>query len=217
MISLTHVVKFYKIEKFRKVILDNVSLTFDAGHSYAILGINGAGKSTTIRLLSGQELPNRGRIVRTVRVSWPLGFAGGLHPNMTGAENMTFVARAYGEDPRQVLDFVTDFAEIGPYFNAPVRTYSSGMLARLAFGVSMAIDFECYLIDEVMGVGDARFAARCRFEFARRKKFADLIMASHDMAAIKEYCDRGIVLADGHLHYFDNIDHAIEAYKKLNL
>src|SRR5262245_44315352 len=132
MISFKHVAKFYRIEKYRKVVLQDVSINFEPGHSYAILGPNGAGKSTTIRLISGAELPNRGRILRTVRVSWPLGFSGGLHPLMTGRENLTFVARVYGEDERNVLDFVADFAEIGPYLDAPVHTYSTGMMARLA-------------------------------------------------------------------------------------
>jgi capsular polysaccharide transport system ATP-binding protein len=217
MIRFNRVAKFYKIERFRKVILDEASINFESGHSYAILGPNGAGKSTTIRLISGAELPNRGQIVRTVRVSWPIGFSGGLHPHMTGKENLKFIARIYGEDERRLLDFVADFAEVGPYLNAPVRTYSSGMLARLAFGLSMAIDFECYLIDEVLGVGDARFQARCQTEFANRRKFADIIMASHDTGAIKAYCDRAVVLVDGKLNYFENVDQAIEAYKKLTM
>ena len=217
MIRLQRVDKFYKINGFRKTILDDASIIFEPGHSYAILGVNGAGKSTTIRLLSGAELPNRGRIMRTVRVSWPLGFTGGLHPNMTGRENISFIARIHGEDDRHALEFVADFAEIGPYLDAPVRTYSTGMLARLAFGLSMAIDFECYLIDEVLGAGDARFRARCATEFANRRRFADVIMASHDIPTVKAYCDRGVVLSDGRFQYFESIDEAIEVYKKTNM
>ncbi len=217
MIRLQRVGKFYRIDGYKKTILDDVSINFEPGHSYGILGVNGAGKSTTIRLISGAELPNRGRILRTVRVSWPLGFAGGLHPNMTGKENIYFVARVYGEDEYRALEFVADFAEIGPYLDAPIRTYSSGMLARLAFGLSMAVDFECYLIDEALAVGDFRFQGRFEMEFASRRKYADIIMASHDLPAIKTYCDRGIVLADGKLTYFDTIDDAIEAYKKTNM
>jgi len=216
MIVLSNIVKFYKIRGFRRVVLNEASLNFEAGHSYALLGVNGAGKSTTIRLLAGTELPNRGRIRRTVRVSWPLGFAGGMHPNMTGVENIAFVARAYGEDEQFVLDSVADFAEIGAYLNAPVRTYSSGMMARLAFGLSMAVSFECYLIDEILGVGDARFQAKCAAEFAKRRVFADVIMASHDMGAIKAYCDRGVLLANGKLRCFDDVDEAIEIYREVN-
>jgi capsular polysaccharide transport system ATP-binding protein len=161
-------------------------------------------------------LPNRGRVRRSARVSWPLGFSGGLHPNMTGVENITFVARVYGEDEQLMLDTVADFAEIGAYLNAPVQTYSSGMLARLAFGLSMSTNFECYLIDEVMGVGDARFQDKCRAEFAKRKAFADVIMASHDLGAIKAYCDRGVLLAEGKLRYFEDVNEAIEEYKAAN-
>jgi capsular polysaccharide transport system ATP-binding protein len=217
MIRFDNLYKFYRIERLKKVVLDRVSFSFNAGHSYGILGINGAGKSTLMRILAGTELPNSGRVQRSVRVSWPMGFAGGLHPNMSGRDNVKFVARAYGENVREVVDFVEDFAEIGPYIDAPVKTYSSGMVQRVAFGLSMAIRFECYLIDEVMAVGDARFQARCRYEFEKRKKFADIIMVSHSMGAIKDYCQHGIVLANGQLHSFENVDDAIELYRKLNM
>lgn len=217
MIQLDNVYKFYQIDRFRKVVLNFVSLNFEPGRSYGILGINGAGKSTLMRILAGTELPNSGGVRRTVRVSWPLGFAGGLHPGMTGRENVQFVARAYGHDVRKVTEFVEDFAEIGPYLDAPVKTYSSGMTQRVAFGLSMAIDFECYLIDEVMAVGDARFQSRCRAEFQKRKQYADIIMVSHSIPNILEYCERGLVLANGQLHYFPNVDDAVEMYKRLNM
>lgn len=217
MIKFENVLKFYRIHRHRKVILNYVSINLEPGSSYGILGVNGAGKSTFIRLIAGAELPNSGRVQRTTRVSWPLGFGGGLHPNLTGRENVRFLARLYGEDPRQVVDFVEDFSEIGPYMDAPVKTYSSGMVARVAFGLSMAISFECYLIDEVMAVGDARFAQRCRAEFNKRKAHSDIIMVTHDTSAIREYCDHGIVLADGNLHYFHDVDDAIELYKRINM
>ncbi len=217
MIRCDNLYKYYRIERLKKVVLNNVSFNFQAGRSYGILGINGAGKSTLMRILAGTELPNSGRIQRSVRVSWPMGFAGGLHREMTGRDNVKFVARAYGENVGEVVDFVEDFAEIGPYMDAPVKTYSSGMVQRVAFGLSMAISFECYLIDEVMAVGDARFQARCKAEFTKRKKFSDLIMVSHSMGAIKSYCQHGIVLAHGQLHSFENVDEAIETYRKLNM
>lgn len=216
MIHLDRVAKFYRIDGHRRTVLDDVTMSFEAGHSYGLLGVNGAGKSTTIRLISGAELPNRGRILRTTRVSWPLGFANGLHHSMTGRENVHFVARVYGEDERAALEFVADFAEIGPYLDAPVRTYSTGMLARLAFGLSMAIEFECYLIDETISVGDERFRRRCAAAFTSRRRYADIIMASHDLPLIKEHCDRGVLLKDGKLICFDRVDDAIEAYKKAN-
>lgn len=216
MISLNKVSKHYRVAGHRRVILRDVTTRFDAGTSYGILGINGAGKSTLIRLLAGTELANAGRIKRDVRVSWPLGFAGGFHPMMTGRENLKFVARAYGERVGDVLEFVEDFAELGDFLEAPVRTYSSGMQARLAFGLSMAITFECYLIDEVTAVGDARFAKKCHQVFAERRKTSDIIMVSHSMETIKEYCTKGAVVADGNLILFDQVDDAIELYRRMN-
>lgn len=217
MIQLNNVLKFYKIHRHRKVVLNHVSMNFEPGVSYGVLGLNGAGKSTLVRLIAGSELPNSGRILRSVRLSWPLGFSGGIHPNLTGRENAQFLARLYGENLRNVIDFVEDFAEIGPYMDAPVRTYSSGMVARVAFGLSMAINFECYLIDEVMAVGDARFQTRCHYEFGKRRANSDIIMVSHDTTKIREYCERGLVLADGQLHYFHEVDDAIEFYKRINM
>jgi len=217
MIEVENLYKFYRINRFKKIVLRNVNFTFRSGCSYGILGINGAGKSTLMRLLAGTELPNGGRIRRTVGVSWPLGFAGGLHAGMTGRENVAFVARAYGENTHKVIEFVEDFAEVGPYMDAPVKTYSSGMIQRVAFGLSMAINFDCYLIDETMAVGDARFQSRCKVEFDKRKKFSDIIMVSHNMQAIIDYCDAALVLANGELHYFSEVNSAIETYRKLNM
>jgi capsular polysaccharide transport system ATP-binding protein len=217
MIRLDKVFKFYRIDRHRKIVLDHVSISFESGHSYGILGVNGAGKSTLVRLIGGSEYPNSGRVQRTVRVSWPLGLASCLHPALTGRENIQFVARAYGEDIRKTIDLVEDFAEVGPYLDAPVKSYSSGMLQRVAFGLSMAIKFDCYLIDEVFAVGDARFQARCRSIFRSRAEFADLILVSHDMASIQEYCDRGVVLSDGRLFSFRNVADAIGMYKRLNM
>jgi capsular polysaccharide transport system ATP-binding protein len=216
MIHLDHVFKYYKVEGQSKVVLNHVSATFERGISYALLGVNGAGKSTTMRLIAGVELPNSGRIRKTVRVSWPLGFASGFHPLMSGRENVKFVARAYGEEVGKVLDFVEDFSELGDYIDAPVKTYSSGMMARLAFGLSMAVEFDCYLVDEITAVGDARFQARCRVAFDQRRKNADLIVISHSMQTVKDYCQRGGVLVDGQLVMFDSVDKAIEMYNRLN-
>jgi capsular polysaccharide transport system ATP-binding protein len=197
-------------------VLDHVSAKFDPGYNYAILGINGAGKSTLMKVIAGTELPNSGRVKRSVRVSWPLGFAGGLHPFLTGRENVAFVARAYGQNVRRVIDYVEEFAEVGSYIDAPVKTYSSGMIQRVAFGLSMAIDFDCYLVDEVMSVGDARFQKRCHEEFQKRRNHSDIIMISHSMPTLLEYCSRALVLAHGKLHVFNTVDHAIELYTKLN-
>jgi capsular polysaccharide transport system ATP-binding protein len=216
MIQLNDVLKFYKTPQHVKVILDHVSAVFESGWSYGLLGVNGAGKSTALRLIAGTELPNAGRIRRSSRVSWPLGFTGGFHMQMSGRDNVKFVARIYGEDVRRVVDFVEDFAELGDYLDVPVSTYSSGMMARLAFGLSMAIEFECYLVDEITAVGDVRFQRRCEEAFAHRRKHADLIVVSHSMATIKSYCSRGAVLVDGHLMMFDTVENAIEVYNRLN-
>jgi capsular polysaccharide transport system ATP-binding protein len=216
MIQLNDVFKFYRTDSHLKIVLDHVSGVFETGWSYGLLGVNGAGKSTTMRLLAGTELPNAGKIRRSVRVSWPLGFSGGFHPAMTGRENVRFVARAYGHDVHRVSDFVEDFAELGDYLEAPVKTYSSGMLSRLAFGLSMAIEFDCYLIDEITAVGDARFAARCQDAFARRRANADLIVVSHSVETVRAYCQRGAVLVDGRLIMFHNVDDAIEMYNRMN-
>jgi len=216
MIKLDRVFKFYRSAGVLKIVLDHVSTRFDSGFSYGLLGVNGAGKSTTMRLIAGTELPNSGRVARDLRVSWPLGFAGGFHAQMTGRENVKFVARIYGADVRKTLDFVEDFAEIGDYIDAPVKTYSSGMMARLSFGLSMAIEFECYLVDEITAVGDARFQARCLEVFTERRKRADVIMVSHSMQTIRDYCDRGGVIVDGQIIMFANVDLAIETYNRLN-
>jgi capsular polysaccharide transport system ATP-binding protein len=216
MIQLTNVFKFYKSQQHVKIVLDHVSTVFESGCSYALLGINGAGKSTTLRLIAGTELPNGGKIRRTSRVSWPLGLGSAFHPLMSGRDNLHFIARIYGADINNVTRFVDDFAELGDYLDAPVRTYSSGMYARLAFGVSMAIEFDCYLIDEGTAVGDARFQERCDEVFSQRRKYADVILASHSMHLAKSYCTKGSVLVDGRLLTYDTVDQAIEMYNRLN-
>lgn len=216
MITLENVTKYYKTAGTRRFILRKQNLHFVAGTSYGLLGVNGAGKSTTMRLIAGAELPNRGRIHRNVRVSWPLGFATGFNHLLSGKENLKFVARAYGEDFRRVLRFVTEFAEIGSYINEPLRTYSSGMMSRFAFGLSMAIEFDCYLVDEITAVGDANFQKRCRDAFQERRSRADIIMISHDMITIKDYCDVALVLIDGHIVQFDSVEEGIATYMRLN-
>jgi len=215
-ITMDRVDKFYKVEGQRRYILRQQTIHFQSGYSYGLLGVNGAGKSTTIRLLAGLELPDVGTIRRNVRVSWPLGFASGFNLMMSGRENLKFVSRAYGEDPKRVMEFVADFSELGAYLYQPVKTYSSGMVARLAFGLSMAIEFDCYLIDEIVSVGDARFQKRCEEVFQKRRERASLIMVTHDMQMVNRFCDRALVLVDGELRPFANVDDAISAYMRLN-
>jgi len=214
MIRLSRVSKSYRTENHRKVVLDNVTYSFDTRYTYGIFGSNGAGKSTLLRLIGGTELPNSGQIFRDLRISWPLGFGGGFHPLMTGRENLKFVSRVYGANLWRVIDFVEYFSELGNYLDMPVSTYSSGMQARLAFGLSMAIDFDCYLVDEITAVGDARFGLRCRQAFEEKRGRSSMIMVSHDIGTIKAYCDRGLVLYRGKLVAFGHIDDAIEFYRK---
>lgn len=214
MIELQNVSKTYPTAKGLKHILKPVDLRFPKGRNIGLLGINGAGKSTLLRMIAGSEAPTTGRIIRNVRMSWPLGFSGGFNGSLTGAENMRFVCRIYGQKIKRVEEFVREFSELGDYLDMPIRTYSSGMKARLAFGLSMAIDFDCYLVDEITGVGDRSFQEKCRDAFKERSKTSSLIMVSHNMPTLKEHCDMGLVLNNGELSFYEDIDQAIEKYLK---
>ncbi len=207
-ISLQQVSKAYRTSHGNHVVIDGLTAEFENGHNVGIIGRNGAGKSTLMRLISGAETPDSGRIVRRGRVSWPVGFSGGFSGSLTGSENARFVARIYGMPTEQVLAFAIQFSELGEYFNMPVKTYSSGMRARLAFALSMAIDFDVYLVDEITAVGDSQFQKKCRAAFEQRRGRSTLIIVSHDMTTIRNYCDTCAVLKDGKLLFCDSIDEA---------
>ncbi len=213
MIELRNVTKSYRTKLGKNVILDDVSLVFPPLTSVGILGRNGAGKSTLLRVLAGVEMPDSGEIRRNARLSWPIGFAGGFNASLSGEENARFIARIYGEDVDRVVGFAQDFAELGEYFGMPIRTYSSGMKARLAFGLSMAIEFDYYLVDEVTAVGDARFQKKCREAFQARRERAAVIMVSHNMKTIRQYCSTCAVLDSGTLRLFKSIKEATGAYQ----
>ena len=213
MIELSNVYKTYGTVAGPNVVLNGVSALFPEGETIGILGRNGAGKSTLLRLISGVEKPDAGSVTRSGRVSWPLGFAGGFSPALTGEENCRFVARIYGESVDRVVVDARDFAELGSYFYMPVRTYSSGMRARLAFGLSMAVDFDVYLVDEVTAVGDQRFQEKCRKAFADRGERSSLIIVSHNMSTIRSYCKRCAVLRGGKLRIFDSVKEAALVYE----
>jgi len=214
-VRLEHVDKKYRLPHGVKVVLDDITFDFPKGENIAILGLNGAGKSTMIRLIAGAEEPTSGRIIRNSRVSWPLGFSGGFAGSMTGKENVRFVARIYGRDVKEVEEFVREFADIGPHYQMPVRTYSSGMRARLAFGVSMAIDFDCYLVDEILAVGDAVFRKKCELMFAEKLAKSDIIMVAHSPSLLKKYCTSAAILIDGNLMFYKDINEGIAEYEKI--
>ena len=203
MITLREVTKRYATRHGPTTVLDALDLTVRPGEKIGIVGRNGAGKSTLIRLLSGAEAPTSGRIERRMRVSWPLAFGGAFQTSLTGADNLRFICRIYGPDARDKLDYVDDFSELGRYLHEPVRTYSSGMRARFAFAVSMAIDFDCFLIDEVISVGDERFHEKCHEELFVKRRDRALILVSHDAAYVRQHCDHIHLLADGKLHPVD--------------
>jgi capsular polysaccharide transport system ATP-binding protein len=213
-IELAHVTKAYATPHGLRTVLDDISCTFGERESVGVLGKNGAGKSTLLRMLGGAEMPDYGKILRKGRVSWPIGFAGGFVGSLTGAENCRFVARIYDADVHEVIEKTREFAEIGDYFDMPIRTYSSGMRARLAFGLSMAIDFDVYLVDEVTAVGDKRFQAKCREAFREREARSSVIIVSHQMKTIREYCSRCAVLWNGKLTFYDDLDEAQSMYEK---
>jgi capsular polysaccharide transport system ATP-binding protein len=195
------------------MVLDDVSLSLPPGDSIGIIGRNGAGKSTLLRLIGGAEDPTEGTILRGSRVSWPIGFAGGFNGSLTGEENCRFVARIYAQELDRVIEETRAFAEIGEYFYEPVRMYSSGMRARLAFGLSMAIDFDLYLVDEVTAVGDRKFRGKCYEALVRCTARASLVLVSHDLAPIRAHCRRCAVLDRGKLRVFESVDEADHAYE----
>lgn len=190
-----------------KVVLNNVSYDFVPGTSVGILGRNGAGKSTLLRILGGSEPPDTGRVVRKGKISWPLGFRCGFNSVLSGRENLKFTCRLYDEDYKRVTAFVEDFAELGEYIDMPVGSYSSGMMAKLAFGLSMSFKFDFFLIDEITAVGDAVFRKKSNAYFEKRKEDATLIVVSHDMQTIRRLCQKYLVLYKGQLIEFtDNLE-----------
>ncbi len=215
MIGLRHVTKTYKVGHRSRIILDNVSCTFRQGINVGILGRNGAGKSTLMGIIGGKIKPDSGRIVRTSMISWPLGFSGCFNGSLSGRENLRFVSRIYNKDWKDIAEFVEEFSELGAYINEPVMTYSSGMKAKLAFGLSMAIGFDYYLIDEVTAVGDASFQNKCKKIFQQRKNSSTLIIVSHNISTIKSHCDIAGVLNGGSIIFYDSISDAVKKYESI--
>jgi len=214
MIRFEQATKFARTKGIKKPIIDRASLVLKRGKSVGLLGRNGAGKSTLLRLIAGTIRLDAGRILRMGKISWPLGFQGSFQGSMTGEQNVRFVARIYGVDTRALIDYVEEFADLGPFFKAPVGTYSSGMKARLAFGLSMGVNFDYYLVDEITAVGDTNFKKKCQVVFESRLQDSDVIMVSHSTTTIRAYCDCGVVMEDGKLTYYENIEDAISAHDR---
>lgn len=213
MIEFRRVSKWYPANGRRHYILRDVQCTFPSGRSVGILGRNGAGKSTLVRLIGGTEAPNQGRIVRRVRVSWPLGLGGSFQGRLTGRDNVRFVCRIYEEDYGRVIRFVEEFSALGMFMDMPVATYSTGMRARLGFGLSVALEFDVYLIDEITAVGDADFRRRCEAALAQKRARASVIMVSHNPDAIRKQCECAALLSGGQLHWYQDVDEAIAVYQ----
>ncbi|WP_341319321.1 ABC transporter ATP-binding protein [Paraburkholderia sp. IMGN_8] len=214
MIELKELCKDYHTRQGSRRVLDGINLRVNAGEKIGILGRNGAGKSTMIRMISGAELPTSGKIRRNMSVSWPLAFGGAFQGSLTGMDNLRFICRVYGADAKAAEPFVQEFSELGYYLREPVKSYSAGMRARLAFAISMAVEFDCFLIDEIVAVGDSRFHAKCHHELFERRQDRSLIIVSHDAGYIREHCDRAAVLVQGKLHSFDQIEEAYSFYQE---
>ena len=210
MIQLENLTKFYHTKQGRKTIVDNLTATFPSGASVALLGRNGAGKSTLLQLIAGTIRPTSGRILSTGSISYPVGFSGSFHQDLTGVQNARFVGRLYGVDTDMLVEFVEDFAELGAHFRMPLRTYSSGMRSRLSFGVSMGIPFDTYLVDEVTSVGDGAFRRKSVQVFDERMERSGSIVVTHSPPMVRRMCQMAAVLEEGKLVFYDDIDAALE-------
>ncbi|WP_313667441.1 ABC transporter ATP-binding protein [Atlantibacter sp.] len=215
MIRIENLTKSYRTPQGRHYVFKDLNLELPSGKSVALIGRNGAGKSTLLRMIGGIDRPDSGRIITDKTISWPVGLSGGFQGSLTGRENVKFVARLYAkkEELQDKIEFVEDFAELGKYFDMPIKTYSSGMKSRLGFGLSMAFKFDYYLVDEVTAVGDARFKQKCADLFNSRHKEASFLMVSHSLNSLKEYCDVALLIdrqSQTQLH--DNLEEAISIY-----
>lgn len=214
MINIEHVSKRYATRHGTVTVLDDVNLTIHPGEKIGILGRNGAGKSTIIRLISGAERPSAGRIKRDMSVSWPLAFGGAFQGTLTGLDNLRFICRVYGKSTEDKIAYVQEFSELGRYLREPVKTYSAGMRARLAFAISMVVEFDCFLIDEIVAVGDSRFHEKCNIELFEKRKDRAMIFVSHDINYVRTHCDRAAVLLGGKLHAFPEVEQAFNFYNE---
>ena len=212
MITLSNVSKVYHTRQGARTVLNNINLQVTRGERLGILGRNGAGKSTLIRLVSGIELPTHGQIHRGISISWPLAFGGAFQGSLSGVDNIRFICRVYGVPTEPAIAYVEAFSELGVYLREPVKKYSSGMRARLAFGISMAVEFDCFLIDEIVAVGDDRFQEKSRIELFEKRADRAMIIVSHNADFVRAHCQHAAVLVNGTLHHFDQVDEAFHFY-----
>ena len=219
MIELRDLTKSYVTPKGRHYVFKNLNTILPENKSVGLLGKNGAGKSTLLRIIGGIDFPDSGEVITNKTISWPVALAGGFQGSLTGRQNVRFVARLYApeESVPEVEAFVEQFAQLGKYFDMPIKSYSSGMRSRLGFGLSMAFDFDYYLLDEVGAVGDAVFRKRSQQLLDELKANSNIIMVSHDLNDLTRNCDVGFVVQDGQAKYFDDINEAIEVYKEYAL
>ncbi|MCP4748911.1 MAG: ABC transporter ATP-binding protein [Desulfobacteraceae bacterium] len=216
MIRLEKVTKYFQTKTGRKYIMKDVCLDIPSGVNIGILGLNGAGKSTLLKMVGGIDFPNSGKIESDMNLSWPLSLTGGFQGSLTGKENAKLICRLYSKtdkDVKRALDFIFEFSELGDYFAMPVKTYSSGMRARLGFAMSLAFDFDCYLIDEILSVGDKKFKKKCMSAFNDLTVKRCIMLVSHNTKVLKKMCNAGIVLENGELNYFEDMDNAVKYYQ----
>lgn len=214
-IEAVDIVKEFDTEVGRHRVLKGVSFTVKEGDRLAIMGRNGAGKSTLIQILSGMQRPTSGRIHRGLTMSWPLALGSSFHGELTGYDNLRFIARVYNAPLRETYEFVDDFSELGKQLHIPIRFYSDGMRMRLAFALSLAIDFECFLIDEVLAVGDRKFQEKCQAAIFTERSDRAMILAIHDAGIVRQRCTSVLVLRHGHGRMFDDVDFACTLYETM--
>lgn len=217
MFELRNITKSYLTPKGRRYIFRDLSLAIPAGKNIGLIGRNGAGKSTLMNLLGGADIPDSGIVATDRSISWPVGLSGGFQGSMTGRENIKFVCRVYGatgDAMREKIRFVQEFAEIGSWLDEPIKTYSSGMRSRVAFGLSMAFDFDYYLIDEVMSVGDAQFRRKCAEVFQEKLQESKVVLVTHNMMEVQKLCDIVLHVRDGGIQIYDDVEEGIAAYNR---